>query len=76
VLLAFITWRTTRNELLLVASAAAIAHFTLYPSPEMRYLLWYCVLVGILFIQTQGAAARANITGHHGIDVAMQAAAT
>jgi hypothetical protein len=50
-LLALVTWRMTRNDLLIVATAAALAHFILFPSPELRYLLWYCLLTGTLFVQ-------------------------
>ena len=50
-LLALVTWRMTRNGLLIVATAAALAHFILFPSPELRYLLWYCLLTGTLFVQ-------------------------
>ena len=50
-MLALVTWRMTRNSLLVVATAAALAHFILFPSPELRYLLWYCLLAGTLFIQ-------------------------
>jgi hypothetical protein len=49
--LALVTWRMTRNSLLIIATAAALVHFILFPSPELRYLLWYCLLIGTLFIQ-------------------------
>jgi hypothetical protein len=49
--LAIVTWRMTRSSLLIVATAAAVLHFILFPSPELRYLLWYCLLIGTLFIQ-------------------------
>ena len=50
-LLALVTWRMTREGLLIVATAAALAHFVLFPSPELRYLIWYCLLTGTLFIK-------------------------
>jgi hypothetical protein len=51
IFLAVVTWRLGRHPLLAVASLAVIAHFVLYPSPEIRYLLWWCVLVAVLFIR-------------------------
>lgn len=56
-LLGIITWRMTRSGLLIVASIAAAMHFVLFPSGELRYLLWYCLLIGTLFIQ----AIHANV---------------
>lgn len=62
-LLAVVTWRWSRSQLLTVASIAALAHFVLFPSPELRYLLWYCLLVGTQFILALRKSMPANVHG-------------
>jgi hypothetical protein len=52
VLLGIVAWRISRDSLLVVAAVAVMGHFILYPSPEVRYHLWGCVLVGTLFIRS------------------------
>ncbi len=39
-----------RNWMLPVASAA-LAHFVLFPSAEVRYLNWACVFAGLVFVE-------------------------
>jgi hypothetical protein len=51
-LLGVVAWRRSRNPLLNIGGVAAALHFVLFPSPEVRYLLWCCLLVGVLFIRS------------------------
>lgn len=52
ILIGLWAWIRKPHPLLLVAGAAVVAHFLLFPSPEVRYLLWAAILASILLIRS------------------------
>ncbi|HUO14387.1 MAG TPA: hypothetical protein VMX38_05315 [Verrucomicrobiae bacterium] len=52
ILIGLWAWIRKPHPLLLVAGAAVFAHFLLFPSPEVRYLLWAGILASILLIRS------------------------
>jgi len=51
ILLALVAWRQAcRRDLLVVIALAVTAHFLLFPSGEVRYLVWSFLASGSLFI--------------------------
>jgi hypothetical protein len=45
-------WMRRPNVLLQVVAGVVMAHFILFPSPEVRYLLWACIITAVLLIRS------------------------
>jgi hypothetical protein len=45
-------WLRRRSALLLIITGTVIAHFLLFPSPEVRYLLWAGIIAAALLIRS------------------------
>ena len=56
-LLGLWAWMRRPNRLLLVLAVAVLAHFLLYPSPEVRYLLWAGIVAAAMLIRSLGRTA-------------------
>jgi hypothetical protein len=52
ILIGLWAWMRRPSPLLWVASAAVIAHFLLFPSPETRYFMWAGILVAVMLISS------------------------
>lgn len=52
-------WASIRrpDPLLLVAATAATAHFVLFPSPEIRYLVWAGIIAAVSMLRTMDGRA-------------------
>jgi hypothetical protein len=51
-LLGLWSWMRRRDMILLAIGGTVLAHFLLFPSPEVRYLLWACILTAIFLIRS------------------------
>lgn len=47
-----LAWMRRPNALLVVAGVAVIAHFALFPSPEVRYLTWAGIIAAVMLVQS------------------------
>lgn len=49
-LIAIWAWVQSRDSILLVAGGVAAVHFLLFPSAEVRYLMWACIIATVSLI--------------------------
>jgi hypothetical protein len=54
ILIGLWAWTRKPHALLLVASSAVIIHFLLFPSAEVRYLIWAGILAAVILIHSFG----------------------
>jgi hypothetical protein len=59
-LLGWLAWMRRPNALPVVAALAVLVHFLLFPSPEVRYLMWAGIVAAVVLIRSFGESSLAK----------------